>query len=267
METVPSSWAALCGLAFMLGLRHGFDADHLAVIDGLTRRNIARRPTTARFAGALFSLGHGMVVVAVALAATAMAARWRTPEWLETSGSIVSIAFLLGLAALNFSALWHTPHDQIVAPRGFKGRLFSRILMVEQPIAVMAVGVLFALSFDTISQAALFAVLGARFGAGFILIAALCFVAGMLTMDGLNGLWIAKLISRADRTAVIASRIMTGAVSVISLAVGGLLLTELMSPAVSAWTDSRGLLVGGLVIAGAGAAFLASIAVGRRAAS
>ena len=264
MESVPSSWAALCGLAFMLGLRHGFDADHLAVIDGLTRRNIARRPTTARYAGALFSLGHGVVVVAVALAATALAARWRTPAWLETSGSLISIAVLLGLAGLNLSALWHAPHGEMVTPRGFKGRLFGRLLMVEQPLAVAAVGVLFALSFDTISQAALFAVLGARFGAGVILAAALSFVAGMLTMDGLNGLWIAKLISRADRTAAVASRIMTGAVSVISLSVGGLLLLELVSPAISAWSEARGLLIGVLVIAGTGAAFLAAVRAGRR---
>jgi high-affinity nickel-transport protein len=264
VETVPSSWAALCSLAFMLGLRHGFDADHLAVIDGLTRRNIARRPATARFAGALFSLGHGAVVVTVALAATALAARWRTPAWLETSGSIVSIGFLLGLAALNLSALWRTPQGQIVAPQGLKGRLFGRILRVEQPVAVMAVGMLFALSFDTISQAALFAVLGAKFGAGVILAAALCFVAGMLTMDGLNGLWIARLINRADRTAAVASRIMTAAVSVISLTVGGLLLVELMSPAISAWSGSRGVLIGALVIAGAGAAFLVAVRVVRR---
>ena len=265
MEIVPSSWAALCGLAFILGLRHGFDADHLAVIDGLTRRNIARRPTTARFAGALFSLGHGVVVISVALAATAMAARWRTPAWLETSGSIVSIAVLLGLAGLNFSALWRTPHGELVTPRGFKGRLFGRLILVERPLAVAAVGVLFALSFDTISQAALFAVLGARFGgAGVILTAALSFVAGMLAMDGLNGLWIARLISRADRTAALASRIMTGAVSLISLAVGGLLLLELVSPAVSGWSQSRGLLVGALVIAGAGAAFVAAVGAGRR---
>ena len=49
--------------------RHGFDADHLATIDGLTRYNARANPRLARMAGALFSLGHGVVVLLVALVA------------------------------------------------------------------------------------------------------------------------------------------------------------------------------------------------------
>jgi high-affinity nickel-transport protein len=54
-------------LAFVLGARHGFDADHLATIDGLTRGSAHTHPRLARSAGLLFSLGHGSVVLAVAL--------------------------------------------------------------------------------------------------------------------------------------------------------------------------------------------------------
>ena len=39
MDSLPTSWPALAGLVFLLGLKHGFDADHLATIDGLTRVN------------------------------------------------------------------------------------------------------------------------------------------------------------------------------------------------------------------------------------
>ena len=62
---------------------------------------------------------------------------------------------------------------------------------------------LFALSFDTISQAALFAIAAGRFGgvAEALLVAGL-FVLGMLAVDGINGVWICRLIRRADRTAV-----------------------------------------------------------------
>lgn len=64
--SLPSDLLALSLLVFVLGLKHGFDADHLATIDGLTRFNARKRPGLARYCGALFSLGHGAVVVAIA---------------------------------------------------------------------------------------------------------------------------------------------------------------------------------------------------------
>ena len=39
METLPTDWLSLLILTFVLGMKHGFDADHLAIIDGLTRYN------------------------------------------------------------------------------------------------------------------------------------------------------------------------------------------------------------------------------------
>lgn len=57
------TFAALCALALILGIKHGFDADHLATIDGLARCNAARSPRAARLSGALFSSGHGLVVL------------------------------------------------------------------------------------------------------------------------------------------------------------------------------------------------------------
>ena len=65
---LPTEWSTLCLLVFMLGMRHGLDADHLATIDGLTRFNSRSNPGLARWCGCWFSLGHGAVVVAIALA-------------------------------------------------------------------------------------------------------------------------------------------------------------------------------------------------------
>ena len=67
MDPHSMTFAALCALALILGVKHGFDADHLATIDGLARCNAARSPRTAKFSGALFSSGHGLVVVLVTL--------------------------------------------------------------------------------------------------------------------------------------------------------------------------------------------------------
>jgi high-affinity nickel-transport protein len=79
---------------------------------------------------------------------------------------------------------------------------------------------LFALSFDTLSQAAFFALTASQFGGWqhALLLAAL-FMLGMLLTDGINGLWIARLIARADQVALIASRVMGLVVSGVSLLV------------------------------------------------
>ena len=88
---------------------------------------------------------------------------------------------------------------------------------------------LFAFSFDTISQATLFALAAGRFGGvpEALLVAGL-FVLGMLVVDGINGVWISRLIRRADRTAVIASRVMALTVAGISLAVGCFTVAKLL---------------------------------------
>ena len=231
-------------------MRHGLDADHLATIDGLARRNAGRNPRLARFAGTLFSLGHGIVVIGVAVAASLIARRWQTPAWLEVSGVAVSIVFLLGLAFLNLRAVWVTPPGQVVAPTGLKSRLLGRIGAAAHPLFIVGIGMLFALSFDTVSQAALFAVAATRFGGvAYALPIALCFVLGMMLTDGVNGLWIARLIRRADRRAAIASRVMATSVGLVSLVIGGLTLARLLMPSLDSWSDQWGLYIGGAVIA------------------
>jgi high-affinity nickel-transport protein len=75
MDSLPATWTALCALAFALGAKHGFDADHLATIDGITRYNTRENSALARLAGGPFSLGHGVVVLLVALVAGSMSPR------------------------------------------------------------------------------------------------------------------------------------------------------------------------------------------------
>lgn len=265
MDPLPATWTALCVLAFLLGARHGFDADHLATIDGLTRYNARTRPALARLCGALFSLGHGMVVGAVACAAAALTTGWQTPAWLEATGVGISIAFLFGLAFLNLRAVLLTDPLAVVAPVGVRSRLLGRFVTVRRPWAVTAVGALFALSFDTISQATLFALAAGRFGgvAEALLVAGL-FVLGMLLVDGVNGVWISRLIRRADRTAALASRVMALTVAGISFAVGLFAVAKLLLPGVDAWADGRELLIGGAVVTAVLTAFAVAMRVARR---
>jgi hypothetical protein len=72
---------------------------------------------------------------------------------------------------------------------------------------VLGVGMLFALSFDTVSRGTLFAVAGTGHGGvGPALALAACFIAGMQLTDGINGWWISKLVQRADEAAAVAGR-------------------------------------------------------------
>jgi high-affinity nickel-transport protein len=110
----------------VLGVKHGFDADHLATIDGLTRYNARARPRMARFCGSLFSLGHGAVVVAIALAVSLLSGGWSAPEWLEFSGpGFRSPSWCCW--ALNLRAVFAAEAHEVVRPVGLKGRWLGRL--------------------------------------------------------------------------------------------------------------------------------------------
>ena len=255
-----ADWASLLILTFVLGMKHGFDADHLATIDGLTRYNSRNRPHLARYCGTLFSLGHGAVVMAIALGVSALAGRWDVPEWFGTLGSLVSIAFLVALGSLNLAAVVRAQPGEMVRPVGLKGCLLGKLRHVEHPALIALVGALFALSFDTLSQAAFFALTATQFGGWrHALVLALLFTLGMLLTDGINGLWIARLIARADQVAVLASRVMGLVVSGVSLLVAAFGAAKLLSPAIDAWSEGKELGFGGLLVAVIALGFLAAV--------
>jgi high-affinity nickel-transport protein len=264
MHELPTEWTALCALVFLLGLRHGFDADHLATIDGLTRFNTRQGQPFARYCGALFSLGHGAIVIAIAVAVGAASERWDAPAWLELSGAWISVGFLSALGIANMIAVLAAAPGEVVAPVGFKGRLLRGLNAARQPWTVAAVGALFALSFDTISQAALFALTASQFGGVWhAVFLGLLFMLGMLVTDGINGLWISRLIARADQLACVASRVMGLAVATVSLLVAALGAAKLASPSIDRWTDGREAAFGALVIAVIATSFVAALLIAR----
>lgn len=265
MDTLPADWLSLLALTFVLGMKHGFDADHLATIDGLTRYNARHHPGLARYCGTLFSLGHGAVVMSIALGASALAGHWVVPEWFGPTGAVISIGFLLVLGVMNLAAVLGTEPDQVVRPVGLKGRLLGSLGQVSHPALVALVGALFALSFDTLSQAAFFALTATRFGGWqHALLLASLFMCGMLLTDGINGLWIARLIARADQVALIASRVMGLVVSGISLLVAAFGAAKLLSPAVDAWSEGKELIFGFSLIAIIVSSFFVALWLTRR---
>ncbi len=249
MHALPTEWSALCSLVFLLGMRHGFDADHLAAIDGLTRLTSYHRRTHSRYCGALFSVGHGVVVLAIAAAVGLLSERWVPPAWLDAFGAWVSIVFLLLLGLVNLHAVVRAPSGSVVRLVGIKGRFFGRFAKARRPLGVAGVGALFALSFDTVSQSALFAITATQFGGvAHALVLGWLFLLGMLVTDGVNGWWISRLIARADRIALIASRVISMTVSAVSLLVAAFGIGKLISPSVERWSEGKELAFGVLVV-------------------
>ena len=237
---LPNDWVGLILIVFLLGLKHGIDPDHLATIDGLTRFNAAAKPRLSRWSGFLFSLGHGMVVMLVAAVVSIGAKEWDVPVWTKDAGIWISILFLFALGITNLVAVFKTQPDQIVKIAGLKGRWLRKLTETSHPVLIAFIGALFALSFDTLSQAALFSLAASNLAGWIFSIAlGLVFMLGMMVTDGVNGWWVANLLNRADQAALIASRIMSLVVAGLSITIGVLGTAKYLSPAIAAHLEGR----------------------------
>ena len=221
----------LAALVFALGLRHGFDPDHLVAIDGMTRS------TKSRWCGLFFSLGHGVVVTLIGVAVAVAATEWQAPAWLEHTGSLISIAVLLVLGVANLLAVLRTPSGHSVRLIGLRGRwLTERLSRTSHPAVIASVGAAFAVSFDTVSHALAFSLTGATMaGVLFAGLLGLVFTLGMVLTDALNGLWVAKMMSGAAA----ASRCMSAAVAFLCLS-----MAALAFPALGELAESLSLPIG-----------------------
>jgi high-affinity nickel-transport protein len=207
-------------MAFALGVRHGFDLDHLATIDAITR-TIRHQRNVANMVGILFSLGHGLVVTIVSVIIGSGLIRAHVPEWLDGVGNWISIFFLIFFGLLNFWNLFHNP-SQPTLPVGIRSLLAKKIVRVQHgPLMIAAIGALFALSFDTISQIALFSIAAAMVsGWLFAGILGLFFMVGMMVSDGLNGFLVSVLIQRTDTVSFCVSRCLGWTISLFSFGIG-----------------------------------------------
>lgn len=213
MDLMSSGLLMWIGLVFVLGLRHGLDGDHLAIIDGLSRYHLDGNPRLARWTGTLFSLGHGMVVIAVSAFMSGMTNTFEIPGWFKMLGTWTSITFLTVLALMNLINLLQAGEGEMVRPAGLKGRFLGKATQFRRPGVIVLVGALFALAFDTLSQVAAWT-LAASTGEGWpvgILLGSV-FMAGMMLSDGLNGFWMASLLRRADARACRVSRMLSAAI-------------------------------------------------------
>ena len=253
-ELMNPGFLATLGLAALLGFRHGFDADHIAVVDGMTRsRQLHRNYWTARLVGLQFAAGHSAAILVAALLMFGQGAA--LPAWLDGLGVVISLVLLLVIAASNLAHAL-TPVAEGAQPGSTKGpmgpmaALLLRITGRELHPAL--VGVAFAMSLDSLAQAAFFASHGGSSAAGGISAVALLaavFGGGMMLADAGNGLLLAWFAQRSDRLARHASRFSSAFIAVVALGtVAAIALRETQAGFAQAW-EQAGIWTGvGLVL-------------------
>ena len=208
-------------LAYTFGLRHAFDADHIAAVDNTTRKLMAdsaaagadRKPLSVGF---WFSLGHSTIVFTLAFLLSVGVKALAGPVEDDSSllhsvtgviGASVSGVFLWVLGILNLMVLIgiikvarrmrdgefdEAELEEQLNKRGFMNRFLGGLTKsVRKPWHIYPIGVLFGLGFDTATEVGLLVLAGgaAAFSLPFyaILVLPILFAAGMCLMDTVDG--------------------------------------------------------------------------------
>jgi len=260
--------------AYTLGMRHAFDADHIAAIDNTTRKLMGegKRPLSVGF---WFSLGHSSVVfVMVALLAFGIRAvagqlgeqgsslQRSTSLW----GTSVSGVFLILIGLVNLVALvgilkvfrgMRRGHfdeaalEQQLDNRGFLNRILGRVTRtVRRPWHMYPVGLLFGLGFDTVTEVGLLVVAGGAAAASLpwwaILTVPILFAAGMSLLDTIDGTFMnfayGWAFSKPVRK-IYYNIVITGLSVAVALLIGGVELISIL-------TDQLGITSGPLAVVG-----------------
>ncbi|HLH77054.1 MAG TPA: carbohydrate porin [Candidatus Binataceae bacterium] len=210
---IDRSVLGLGALCFLFGLRHGFDADHIAAIDNVTRklRQDGKRSLTI---GVFFALGHSATVMLLCLLMIA-AGHSRVGHEVLTrlSGSslsrLASAGFLTILGAINVAIFvqlrqlasatgaqadgWNRELESLLNQRGIIGRIFATLYRrISASWQMLVVGFLFGLGFDTATEVAVLGFSGEAASHGTlplwaIMIFPVMFTAGMALVDGMDG--------------------------------------------------------------------------------
>ncbi len=271
--------------AYVFGLRHAVDPDHIAAIDNVTRKlmQFGERPVSV---GLWFALGHSSVVIVAAVTIAWTATGLTAFESLKDLGGLVgtgvSAGFLLLIGTVNLvllAGIWRTFRevrrtgryvsedlDLLLAQRGFLSRILRPLFgLITRPWHMYPLGLLFALGFDTATEVSLFGLAAAEASKGTtlwaILVFPVLFTAGMTLVDATDGVlmlgaygWayvkpVRKLFYNLTITFVsVAVALLVGGIEALSLIGDKLSLHGAFWSAVSHLSENFGLL--GFVVIG-----------------
>lgn len=287
-------------LAWVFGVRHAVDADHIAAIDNVVRK-LMQVGDTPRPVGLYFALGHSSVVVVVTMLVALGVVSFGADSLLKEIGSLigtsVSALFLFVIAAINlviFAGLWRmfrraraqgahdaSQLDALLASRGFLARLLGPMFrLVTKPWHMYPLGFLFGLGFDTATEIGLLSMSATEAARGAsladVMVFPALFAAGMALVDTADS----TLMVSAYRWAFVDpmrklwyNLTITGASVAVALFIGGIealgLIGNRLDLSGGVWTLVDGLNgslanVGFAVIALFAAAWLLSVVLYRR---
>lgn len=149
------STAALATLLLMvaLGVRHGLDPEHIAIVNSVTLHAVEKQRRWPAACGAWFALGHGLVITLVAAGVVGLLDVLRLPGWVLVVGEWLPLGILFIVAAVNLNELLYGRSDY--RPVAIKQRLLPRGLGdSSSPLAVFCIGILFAPFVDPATQVA-----------------------------------------------------------------------------------------------------------------
>ena len=199
-------------VAYVLGLRHGVDADHIAAIDNTTRK-LMQQGKPRFTVGTWFSLGHSTIVVGL-IAAVVFVTRTvigqipALQSWGDIFGTLISGTFLFVIGFINLlivvgvyrlfkqartGTMKEKELEEYMQNRGFLNTLFRPLFrFVSDAWQIFPIGVLFGLGFDTATEVALIAIsVGVGVSSAIplweILVLPLLFTCGMVLTDTTDG--------------------------------------------------------------------------------
>jgi high-affinity nickel-transport protein len=218
LKSVSITVLGIGALAYFFGLRHAFDADHIAAIDNVTRklRQDGQMPVGVGF---FFSLGHSTIVLLLTMALIFLLSQTHGrlewfKEWGGTFSTTVSAGFLTAIGILNLIifmqlykaykinqtdiAITDAKLDEMLSNRGFWAKIFRGLNRhINKSYKMFAVGFLFGLGFDTATEIAVLSISADAAKNGLlplwgVLVYPMLFGAGMTLMDSIDGILMLK---------------------------------------------------------------------------
>lgn len=185
-------------LMLVLGLKHGLDPDHIAVIDSLTMHHHGIKSSFGKWSGSLFAIGHGIVITIVSVAFSFVENSVFTNSWLLAVLKWVPVLLLYLVGLINLKSLLSKTSDYKV--QGWRFRFIpKKLLGSKSALSIVLTGVLFALVFDTITQAAAWGYTASLQGGIAVAVTmGLVFSLGMIATDTVDGRILYSILNKTD---------------------------------------------------------------------
>lgn len=235
--------------SLLLGMRHGLDPDHLAIIKGINLNDHAKGKSTI-WSGFFFSLGHGVTVTLIGVLIIVLNDSLKSYNLIVQFTEWIPIVLLLLTGSLGIYNIYHGfinknhKHTHEKIPTFLSKSKYPSLKL-------FLTGLFFALVFDTSSQVAAWGLIGNEgpnhnmyFGA---ILIGLFFTIGMMATDTLNGLFFFKLLN-TNQSKFNLKIILSILVVITSLSLGLIQLFEKIGLSVEIHEDYK-LLWGGLIMA------------------